>query len=246
MINIEIKVPYTTRPVMHRRTGPAFRQIADSNKIAIKELELQRHDKALWGALPLANDFGLVSRMASHCGKLATNSIVELALGFQEDIAILHRGRLVATCFCFPSGWIPIQKLGMTLSDIHKPVADSQDLVRMSDRLAQTMADPTLSGFERTVWTVTANPNLNNMPGAYPDYRAFRMEDLYFRYEYQSTDCLDDGVTSLFFVDTNVVPLLTVWQDLGSRIQDSINSMTDTMLTYKNLHQIKKIINAGK
>jgi len=53
-------------------------------------------------------------------------------------------------------------------------------------------------------------------------------------------------MTSLFFVRTHVVPLLSIWTDLGSKIQDSINSMSPAVLTYKNLLHIKMILNMSQ
>lgn len=242
----DIKVPYSTKPTMVRRIGTAFRPCADQDQLAAKRTELSQHGELLWGYSLLGKDNHLVSRAAQHCGKPHTDNLIELAMCFEEDIAIMHRGRLEAVCFCFPSGWVPKEKLGLTLADIHRPVADSEDLVRVSDKLAKTMADSTIGGFQRTVWTVTANPNLNAMPGAHAVPEPRHMDDLYFRWEEQTTEPMTDGMTSLFFVRTHVVPLLSIWTDLGSKIQDSINSMSPAVLTYKNLRHIKMILNMSQ
>jgi len=242
-MNVDIKIPYNTRPSMTRRTGPAFNANADLQKIQLKNYELQQHSDMLWGTAQGAEP--LIRRAARHCGKPETDDIVELALCFQEDFAIMHRGHLAAVCFCFPSGWVPRHKLGLSLAEIHQPVADGQDLVRMSNRLANTMADVSLGGFKRSVWTVTASPNLNCMPGAYHVDEPRSLEDLYFRWEDQTTEPLNDGFSSLFFVDVQVVPLLSVWEQLGSSIVQSVNSMTDAVLNYKNLSKIKIILNAN-
>lgn len=244
-MNIDIRVPYTTRPAMQRRVGQAFVQQPVETKIALKRVELATHGEALWGVTEDAEQASLIEAAARHCGRPVTNNMMDLALSFQEDLAIMHQGRLAAVCFCFPSGWRPAHKLGLTLAEIHEPVADNADLVRMSQRLAQTMADPVLGGFQRTVWTVTANPNLSNLPGAHQVATPHRFEDLYFRWETQTTEPLGDGVTSLFFVDVTVLPLQQVWSELGNRIQDSINSMSDAVLDYKHLREIKMIINLG-
>ena len=242
-MNIDIKIPYTTRPSMTRRTGPAFKTPTDLQKIQLKNYELNRHADMLWGTIEGAEP--LIRRAARHCGKPETDSIVELALCFQEDFAIMHRGHLTAVCFCFPSGWVPKNKVGLSLAEIHQPVADGQDLVRMSNRLAHTMADVSLGGFERSVWTVTASPYLNGMPGAYNLAEPNNMSDLYFRWEEQTTEPLSDGASSLFFVDVHVVPLLSIWNQLGSKISQSINSMSEAVLAYKNLVKIKTILNSS-
>lgn len=242
----DIKVPYSTKPSMVKRIGPAFRPCADQNRIDAKCAELSRHGELLWGCSLLAKDKNLVARAAQHCGKPYTDNLVDLAMCFEEDLAIMHCGKLEAVCFCFPSGWTPKEKLGLSLADIHRPVGDSEDLVRVSDKLAKTMADSTMGGFQRTVWTVTANPHLNAMPGAYTVSDPRCMDDLYFRWEEQTTEPVSDGLTSLFFVHTHVVPLLSVWTDLGTRIQDSVNSMSAAVLAYKNLRDIKMILNLGR
>lgn len=240
---IDIKVPYTTRPSMLKRSGPLFCQWPDPYKLGAKREELEKHQSKVCAVLPQAYDLDLLPQMARHCGKPVTTDMITLGMNFQEDIAIMHEGRLVAVCFCFPSGWVPADKLGMCLSDIHQPVADNSDLVKMSMRLAQTMADPVLGGFQRQVWTVTANPFLSNLPGAHSSREPSSIRDLYLRWETQTTEPLGNGVTSLFFVDVNVTPLETVWPELGHQILDSMNSMSDAVLTYKNLHSIRSILN---
>ena len=40
---------------------------------------------------------------------------------------------------CFPSGWIPMNKLGKNLSSIHKPVADNDQLIKSSKKLSEYM-----------------------------------------------------------------------------------------------------------
>jgi hypothetical protein len=71
------------------------------------------------------------------------------------------------------------------------------------------------------------------------------MSDLYFRWEEQTTEPLSDGASSLFFVDVHVVPLLSIWNQLGSKISQSINSMSEAVLAYKNLVKIKTILNSS-
>jgi hypothetical protein len=49
----------------------------------------------------------------------------------------------------------------------------------------------------------------------------------------------------LFFVKVDMHPLQEVWDDAEKRllIMNSINSMSDSVLIYKNLEHIKTIIN---
>jgi hypothetical protein len=70
------------------------------------------------------------------------------------------------------------------------------------------------------------------------------MDDLYFRTETQTTIGLPDGLC-LFLVKVEMHPLKKVWEEKEKRelLLDSINSMTEETLTYKNLHQIKYLLN---
>jgi hypothetical protein len=90
----------------------------------------------------------------------------------------------------------------------------------------------------RWVWTITTYPELSNFPG-FQKPRVDKLENLYFRVETQISVPLDTE-TSLFFIKVQVLPLLNIW---NVRILDSINSMTENVLNYKDLMQIKKLLN---
>lgn len=242
-VDIKIQIPYTTRPTMTRRVIPAFNSTPSGDIIYKKKQELELFGDKLYGTTQETVIGQLIEKASRHCGRPLTNSIVDLALTFEEDFAIMHNGKLAAVCFCFPSGWCPADKIGLTLAEIHNPVADGQHLIEMSKRLTLTMADPILGKFQRQVWTVTNNNKLSNFPGSGPQDEPTQFNDLYFRWETQTTEPLGDGTTSLFFVAVNVVPLSQVWLDYGSQILESINTMSDAVLTYKNLHKIKSILN---
>jgi hypothetical protein len=230
-----VKVPYTTRPNMIRNTGPVFSSSPDREIIKAKKIELEKHGTDLW-----AQQLGLESviQKASEYCNVFSNNIVDLALRLEEDVAVMHKGKLAAICFCFPSGFRPSEIIGMPLSDIHKPVADGDTLVKASPSIARVMCEQ--PSFRRWVWSINMNPDLSNHPSTKKDIVPQDIDDLYFRVETQTTASVDDD-TSLFFVKVDVVPLREVW---CQQILDSLNSMTDNILTYKNLHQAKKILNS--
>jgi hypothetical protein len=229
-----VKVPYTTGPNMIRNVGPVFISSPDRSVISKKKIEIERYGKDLYGQVDHSNK--IVEAAARYCN-IYTDNILDLALMLEEDIAVMHRGRLTAICFCFPSGFKPSERLNMLLGDIHKPVADGELLVKSSPGIARTMCEQ--PSFRRWVWTITVNPDLSNHPDNRRDIDPQSIDDLYFRYETQTTASIDQ-FTSLFFVKVIVLPLKEVW---NHRILDSINSMSDTVLTYKNLHEIKKLLN---
>lgn len=82
------------------------------------------------------------------------------------------------------------------------------------------------------------NPDLSNHPDTKKEINPQSIDDLYFRVETQTTASVDKD-TSLFFVKVEVVPLKSVW---CQQIADSVNSMSDAVLDYKNLHQVKELI----
>ena len=186
---------------------------------------------------------GSGSKVEEFLGKPITGDIIDFAMNFEEDVAIMHDGVLSAICFCFPSSWIPSTALNKTLEQIHQPVADGDHLRQVSHKLAKTMADPVLGSFERHVWTITNVPELSNHPSVKEKYYdvPIKFDNLYFRHERQTTMPLEDCSTSLFFVKVNVVPLKEVWAPL---IKESINSMTDAVLDYKNLKGIKSVLSS--
>jgi hypothetical protein len=229
-----VKTPYTTGPNMIRNTGPVFISSPDLNIIKKKKEELAKYNTDLFGQI--AGSESTVESAARYCG-VYSNQIQDLALRLEEDVAVMHQGKLTAICFCFPSGFIPSQRLGMALEDIHRPVADSELLVKASPGISRVMCEQ--ASFRRWVWTITTSSNLSNHPHYKKEIEPVDLDDLYFRYETQTTAKIDSE-TSLFFVKMDVVPLKSVYH---KRILDSVNSMTDNILEYKNLTKIKKLLN---
>lgn len=231
-----IKTPYTTAPSMTRNHGPIRIESPSREVIEQKKIELERYSEDLWAQ---ADDMqAVVARAARICGVFCDN-IVDLALMVEEDVAVMHQGRLAAICFCFPSGFVPRKRIGLTLSEIHRPVADNTLLVNASPGIARVMTEQ--ASFRRSVWTVTQNPDLSNHPSNRKTAPLNSWDDLYFRREIQTTARVDSE-TSLFFVKVDVCPLRTVWD---TRILDSINSMSDAVLDYKNLREIKHFLNTN-
>lgn len=242
-IEFPIRVPYTTAPNMVRNTGVVINPEPRQDYIRQKHHELNLRGNDLWAELPGASL--LIRQATNQLGLVETSSIVNFALQIEEDVAVMHHGRLVAICFCFPSSWIPHERIGQTLTDIHTPVADGEKLRTMSQRIAETMSDPAQGSFRRHVWTISNSGDLSQHPATKSNCVATTIEDLWFRLETQTTMPVGDGESSVFFVRVETEPLRTIWNDLEKRqtLLDSVNSMTDSVLTYKNLHHIKHLLN---
>lgn len=235
-IMFPVTVPYVTTPHMQRWSGPLLTPVRPAvlkhkqQQLALRESDLVANRRP-----------DLVRRAAEILGVPLTDCVKTLALGINEDFAVLHQGQLVSICFCFPSGWVPAHKVGQTLSQIHQPVADGSVLQRMSAKIAQIMAQQSM--FRRGVWTVTTTANLSNHP-AVPRPQATEqtaLEDLWFRTETQTTFALGDGESSGFLVLVECHPLNVIWQDQDRRatLMASLDSMTDAVLDYKQLRSIR-------
>lgn len=245
-IEFPVRVPYTTAPNMVRNTGSIISPDPRQHYIQQKYHELNLRGNDLWAELP--GSALIIQQVTQQLGLVETSSIVNFALQIEEDVAVMHHGRLVAICFCFPSSWIPHERVGQTLTDIHNPVADGEHLRKMSQRIAETMADPAQGSFRRHVWTISNSGALSQHPATKSDRVATTIDDLWFRLETQTTMPVGDGASSVFFVRVETEPLTVIWNDQEKRntLLDSVNSMTDAVLEYKNLHHIKEILNKKK
>jgi len=235
-----IKVPYTVVADITKYEGEVFNPTPDSLYLAQKKVELdllQSHTGYTeYDYLPL------VKEMSSYCGFQETVDIRKVALQLEEDIAILHEGKVVSMCFCFPSGFDPKEKVGLTFFELHTPVADNHKLQRASPKVAELISTPGAL-YRRFVWTLTTSPKLSR----HPFYRASEppvttIDNLYFRKETQTTVGHADGKTTFFFVKVDVVPFLSLSDDMQKQAIASLATMSDAVIEYKGLGDIKKLL----
>jgi hypothetical protein len=240
-----VKVPYTTNPNMGRNGGAVFNKTPSLDYLSAKSEELVKHGDLLYATTQEADINHLVIKASRYCEFQETDKIEKLTLGLEEDIAIIHQGMLAAICFCFPSSWVPRERIGMSLASIHAPVADGERLVKASQQIANTMADVKQGSFRRSIWTIANNSNLSQLPKTKSQQVPNTISDLYFRTEIQTTAPLGDNKTSLFFVKVEMTPLSDIWNNIEQRntIIKSVNSMSDAVLDYKNLRHVKTLIN---
>ena len=86
--------------------------------------------------------------------------------------------------------------------------------------------------------------SLSNHP-SYTRPNFNKLDDLYFRVEHERTLTVDKD-TAAFFIDVEVHPLSAIFHlknEYRDLIKDSINSMTENILAYKNLEEVKEMIN---
>jgi hypothetical protein len=235
-----VKTPYVVGPDLVKLEGSFISQGIDPSIHAAKIRELELNGTALYGSTPAAGKW--IGQMSDYCQRNYTENLLELALQLDEDIAILKDGILEAICFCFPSSFIPGHLLHRNFFQLHEPVADNQTLNKATPNLLKHMIQPGKQ-FRRYVWTLSSLPGLSQFP-SYTRPAVKSIEDLYFRTETQSTVGMGQGV-SLFFVKVEMTPLAAIWEDREKRsaIVSSLNSMTDAVLEYKGLREIRTLVN---
>ena len=223
---------------MQKYSGSLISEAPRSNYLEQKINEMSLYGTDLYGETELFKQLNLLEKVEEKLRTNKTTSIKELSLQIEEDIAVMHNGKLEAISFVFPSGWIPSKALGRDFSFLHNPVADNELLIKSSDKLSKYMCKNTI---QRWVWNVTTIEALSNHPKVERP-RTISFEKLFFRLETQISTPLDNQ-SSLFLVLVEVCPLSEVWEH---SILDSINSMSENILDYKKLTSIKKYLNSLK
>jgi len=169
-----------------------------------------------------------------------------LALAFEQDFAVLDAatGRIPWLCVCLPSHWAPEDKVGRSFAEVHAPVADNQTLLAASEALARLVTGP--ERWERFVWTISANPRLNQhplrgpreswSPDAKPDALAAQA---FFRTEHQTFIPLPERRQAVFtiHVESRPLPEAVTTADRARRLHDALASMSPAVLAYRGLTQ---------
>ena len=168
--------------------------------------------------------------------------IIEMGLEIPDDVIIMHKGKVEAAFVAMASSWNPRTVQGKTLEEVHQRVADNEMLLRASNGIWRSMTSG--KSFHRYVWGISPLKSLSNHPRhKKPSFKS--LNDLYFRIEHERTLTVDED-TAAFFIDVEVMPLSTVFhlkQEYRDLIKDSINSMSENLLAYKNLEEVKEMIN---
>lgn len=176
----------------------------------------------------------------------ATHPIVAASLRTQEDWCVLDGPSdgplvLVAGCVCFPTRWILTEKLGLSLSQIHGPVAFyDQQLAEPVDRFLSRLR------VDAPVWR--ANWNLVDddarcqayvpVPGRRLSCTPVDVADLvHLRVERQTLRRLPDSGAVAFGIRVHQQPVRCLESDpaTGARLLDAIRSLPAETFAYKGL-----------
>ena len=231
-----VKTPFTNNPSMQKYSGPLLKK--DPRKMYLDEklLQISTYGGDLYGESEIFRDSKLIELVCNKLGIRLQKSLKDLSLLIEEDIAVMHNGKLEGISFCFPSGWIPSKAIGEDFSFLHNPVADNDLLIKSAEKLTKYMYKNTI---RRWVWNITTINGLSNHPKvSRPLFNSIK--DLYFRVETQVSTPLDEE-TNLFLVSVEVVELEQVWDE---KILKSLNSMSENVLEYKQLTSIKNYLNS--
>jgi len=245
-VNIKeiVQVPYTTNPRFEPVNDVVFKEYAD---YIFKE---RFHEfNALGDEIAFESDVAkkecLVEK-TSRAMQLEDEpffDIIDMGLEIPDDVIIMHKGKVEAAFVAMASSWNPGEVAGMTLAEVHQPVADNEMLLKASEGIWRSMTSG--KSFHRHVWGISSLETLSNHPDhKKPIYHS--LDDLYFRVEHERTLTVDKD-TAAFFIDVEVLPLKTIFHlkhEYKDLIKNSINSMTDSILDYKNLNQVKRLINS--
>ncbi|MFM7015137.1 MAG: heme-dependent oxidative N-demethylase subunit alpha family protein [Bacteroidota bacterium] len=239
-----VKVPFSTAPDIIKWKEPFQLLPITPEASQFKSEQISLFGADLFGEI---NDNNIDTCLKNICLQFQlpfVQSIQELGQIVQEDIAILSLGKVIAICFCSPSGFVPTHLLGKSFFEIHQPVPDAALLLKMSEKVGALLSDTSRGPYRRYVWTITANPSGNQHPSLKNNFIPDSIADLYFRTEVQTTVPLGDEIHALFAVKVSMTPLSNIWSDIVMRntLIESLRSMSDEMIIYKNLNRIKNIL----
>ena len=231
-----VKTPFTNNPSMQKYSGPLLKENPRKMYLDEKLLQISTYGEDLYGESEIFRDSKLIELVCNKLGISLQKSLKDLSLLIEEDIAVMHKGKLEGISFCFPSSWIPSKAIGEDFIFLHNPVADNDLLIKSGEKLTKYMYKNTI---KRWVWNITTINGLSNHPKvSRPLFNSIK--DLYFRVETQISTPLDEE-TSLFLVSVEVVELEQVWDE---KILKSLNSMSENVLEYKQLTSIKNYLNS--
>jgi hypothetical protein len=170
-----------------------------------------------------------------------------LCLAFEEDFAVIDgdHATLPWLAVCLPSRWAPEDKIGRHFAEVHAPVADNTLLVAAGEQLARLVTGS--DRWERSVWTISADPRLHQHPARKPEDwpRAGEVRDIVamasFRHEYQTFIPLVASRQAVFTIRVRSEPLndAIVSADAAGRVHAALSSMSPAVLAYRGLAPVR-------
>ena len=245
-----VRVPFDMKPVFTQCERPSF-NVNDTDLLiqAQKVIELNNLGENVWFETETAIKEDLVYETAKKLGLFNEHDnyqllpeckdIKQLGLAIEDDVVIMHRGKLEACFVAFPSSWNAGEKVGKSLTELHEPIADNEALVRASDGIIRAMCSG--QSYERYTWGITSLGGYSNHP-KYDKPEIKNLDDLYFRVEHERTMTVIKDETAVFLIHVDVYPFKEVWETDNGLIKQAIDSMSENVLEYKNLIKVRELI----
>ena len=195
----------------------------------------------IWFESDVAKENDLVNKTADTLGiGREFTSMLGMGLEIEDDILIMHEGKLEASFVAFASSWSAGDKQGKTLKELHKPIADGDKLRSASDRIMRALTGDNC--YHRYTWGVSPLEKRSNHPRyEKPDFDS--VDDLWFRVEHERTIPVEKNKSCALLISVDVFPLTDVLRTDGKLLKKSIDSMSDNVLVYKNLKKVKRLVN---
>ena len=160
------------------------------------------------------------------------------ALVVQEDLVVLVRSedawRFGAGVVCFPSHWMPAEKLGLRVAEVHGPVPHYEaELAVRVDRLLDRLAPP--RPVWRRNWMLHASAELH-VPEPSQVERTVAPEALWLRSERQVLLALPRSGGILFTIRTQQLPLVRVagHRAAAARLAETLRASSPELDDYRS------------
>ena len=102
-MNIDfIKVPFSNNPSMQKYDGLLYNQNPNKDYLLDKEAQIKKYGVDLHGQTTQFENMNLNRKVTELLGSCLLYTSPRTAMKIEEDIAVMHNGKLVAICFCFP------------------------------------------------------------------------------------------------------------------------------------------------
>ena len=243
-----IRTPFTMNPTFAKY--PFKKMMMHTQKIStyandytiderIKEVAHLEND--IWFESDIAKKNDLVNKTANTLGlDREFTSILGMGLEIEDDILIMHEGKLEASFVAFASSWSAGNKQGKTLEELHKPIADGDKLRNASNRIMKAITGDNC--YHRYTWGISPLGKRSNHPSyERPDFNS--IDDLWFRVEHERTIPVEKKKSCALLISVDVFPLKDVLRTDGELLKKCIDSMSDNVLVYKNLKKVKRLVN---
>lgn len=263
-------VPFPVEPVFGMRPGlqlldmPVAQAVAPETALAFAQAQDAVEAAVRRQRLPLVMSFGEQAQASGQCEaliatahKMLTGSsgsgALSLRRSLQDDFVLMVADdaspqstgllRAAVMAVAAPTGWDPARVVGQDFSAIHQPVADAALIQRAAVPLSRLLVQPGLR--QRQVWTLSASPALSLHPADGIPRTAGSLDAVWFRSERQTIVPIPGAAAAIFLIRVFVTPLaqiLAVDPSRASLLCQALRSMSDAVVQYKGLAQIRRTV----